>query len=387
MTERAMSVSVAAKRDYYEVLGVSREAAPEEIKRAFRQAALKYHPDRNKEAGAEAKFKEASEAYEVLSDAEKRQRYDRHGHAGLNGAGMHDFSRMRVDDIFSVFSDIFGDAFGGGRGRGASRGVDIETVVEIGLREVASGVEKTLKFERMDYCDRCAGQGNEPGTRRSACSTCGGYGQVERQVSMGFFVSRTVTACPNCEGRGSLISKPCRDCRGRGRAPKERIVTVKIPAGIHDGQAVRIRGEGEPGEDGSSRGDLHCVVRVTPHPLLQRHQNNLLCTVPISISQAALGTQVEVPTLTGTVPLRIEPGTQPGTVYTLHGKGLPDLRGGRAGDELVRVEVEIPKKLNKKQEELLRQFAALEDTSVLPQSRGFFDKVKEYIAGLTGDAK
>jgi molecular chaperone DnaJ len=378
---------VATKRDYYEVLGLSRNAGPDDIKKAYRQAALKFHPDRNKAPDAERHFKEAAEAYEVLSDPERRQRYDQYGHAGLDGARMHDFSGMGIDDIFSVFGDLFGDMFGGGgRGRGrAERGVDIQTVIEVELKEVATGVEKTLRFERADFCDRCAGQGGEPGTQRRACRTCGGYGQVERQTSLGFFVTRSVTECPTCHGRGDLAEKPCKACNGAGQALKERVLNVKIPAGIHDGQSVRVRGEGEPGPNRAARGDLHCLVRVKPHEFLQRDGDHLVCRLPISFTQAALGSQVEVPTLTGTSPLRIPPGTQHGAIFQLSGKGLPNLRNGRVGDEIVQALVEIPKKLTKPQEELLRKFAATEDKTVLPESRGFFDRVKEYLTG-EGDA-
>lgn len=371
--------------DYYQVLGVAREAGADEIKRAYRQAALKYHPDRNKSAGAEDRFKEASEAYEVLSDPQKRQRYDRFGHAGLNGAGLHDFSNMGVDDIFSIFGDLFGEALGGGAQRRSARGVDIQAVIDVSLREVATGVEKTLKFERRDFCDRCSGHGNEPGTRRNACQTCGGYGQVERQSGMGFFVSRVITECPACHGRGSLIDKPCRACRGSGRAAKERVLNVKIPAGIQDGQSIRVRGEGEPCENGSTRGDLRCYIRVQPHPFLERQDNHLICKLPVSFTQAALGAQLEVPTLTGTAPLRLKPGTQHGAIYTLRGKGVPDLRTGRVGDEVVQVLIEIPKELNHEQRDLLRKFAETEDTTVQPESRNFFDKVAEYFTGDAGD--
>lgn len=383
-----MRACVAEKRDYYEVLGVERSAGAEEVKRAFRQAALKFHPDRNKEPDAEARFKEASEAYDVLSDPEKRQRYDRYGHAGLNGAGMRDYANVRVDDIFSMFTDLFGGGFDvGGRGR-ASSGADIEAEVEIGLRDVLTGVDALpLRFRRMDYCDRCAGHGNEPGTKRTTCQTCGGYGQVERQTSMGFFVSRVVTDCPACRGMGVRIEKVCGACGGSGRAAKERVVSVKIPAGIHDGQAVRLRGEGEPGEQGAARGDLLCRVRVAPHPLLERSENHLVCRLPVSFTEAALGAEVEVPTLTGGMTLKLKPGTQPGDVYRLAGKGLPDLRSGRLGDEVVQIVVEIPKKLNKKQEELLRQFAATEDKAVMPESRGFFERMREYLSSLTSEAR
>ena len=377
---------MATKRDYYEILGVSRDASPEEIKRAFRKAALKYHPDRNKDADAVEKFKEASEAYEVLSDPEKRNRYDRFGHAGLNGAAVHDFSHMGVEDIFSIFGDIFGDVFGRAHDYAAysDRGVDIETVIEIDLHDVATGVEKSLKFERSDFCDNCGGKGAQPGTSPQTCRTCGGYGQVERRTSMGPFVTRSVVECPQCHGRGVTITTPCRRCGGSGRAPKECIINVKVPPGIHDGQRIRVRGEGAPGRSGLSRGDLHCVVRVRPHAFLQREGDHLICRLPISFTQAALGAQVEVPTLTGSAPLRIPPGTQHGDVFRLPGKGLPNLRSGRRGDEIVQVVIEIPKKLSREQRELLRKFAATEDKTVLPESRGFFEKMKEYLTGNSG---
>ncbi len=372
---------MARKRDYYEVLGVSRDASPEEIKRAYRKAALKYHPDRNKSPDAEERFKEAAEAYEVLSDPEKRNRYDRYGHAGVNGAGLHDFSHMRADDIFSIFGDLFGEMFAGQARRRDSRGVSIEVEVEIDLTEVATGVEKTLRFERIDFCDRCGGRGGEPGSRPATCRTCGGYGQVERQTTMGFFVTRSVIDCPTCHGRGQVITRPCRKCRGTGRHPKECVVTVKIPPGVHDGQRIRLRGEGEPASHGMGRGDLYCVVRVREHPFFVRDGDNLICRLPISFTQAALGAQVEVPTLTGTTPIKIPPGTQHGDTFRLAGQGLPNLQSGRRGDEIVQVIVEIPRKLTREQQELLRRFAATEDRSVLPESRGFFERVKEYFTG------
>ncbi len=372
---------VAQKRDYYEVLGVSRGASPDEIKAAYRKAALKYHPDRNKEAGAEERFKEAAEAYEVLSDPEKRARYDRHGHAGLEGVSVHDFGGMNVEDIFSIFGDLFGDAFGGRMRRRADRGIDIQTAIEIDLREVVTGVEKTLRFERLDFCERCGGQGAEPGSRRRTCSTCGGYGQVEQQTQMGFFVTRQVVDCPRCDGRGAIVEKPCRTCDGQGRQRRERVVQVKIPAGVHDGQSIRLRGEGEPSANGSARGDLRCVIRVKDHPFFQRDGDHLICVLPISFTQAALGGQIDVPTLTDPAPIRIAPGTQHGTTIRLPGKGLPNMRTGRRGDQIIQVLVEIPRRLTREQEELLRRFAATEDRSVMPESRGFFDRVREYFSG------
>lgn len=375
---------MTAKRDYYEVLGVSREASGDEIKRAFRKLAMQYHPDRNKEDGAETKFKEASEAYEVLSDPEKRARYDRFGPEGLSGVNMRDYAHMNAEDIFSVFEDLLGGAFGGRRrGPRGDQGIDIETVVDIDLRDVATGVEKTLKFERADYCERCSGRGAEPGSSLTTCRTCGGYGQVERQSSMGIFVTRQVIDCPACRGRGKTIEKPCKSCRGSGRTAKERVVSVKIPPGIHHGQMIRVRGEGEPSAMGTTRGDLRCVIRVREHPLFQRENDHLLCRMPISFTQAALGAQIEVPTLVGKSTLTIPPGTQYGTVMRMPGNGLPNLQTGRMGDQIVEIVIEIPKKLTREQKDLLRQFAETEDEAAMPESKGFFERMKEYLEYLT----
>ncbi len=371
-----MAVS-GTKRDYYDVLGVSRESASEQIKKAYRRLAHKYHPDRNKEHDAETKFKEAAEAYEVLSDSTKRQRYDQFGHTGLSGQGVHDFSHMGVGDIFSMFNDIFGEGVGGRRQSRA--GADLQTEVELTLAEVLSGAERSIPFSRQDLCDTCGGSGSAPGTQRQTCRTCGGYGQVQQE--RGGFFGRVITTCPACRGRGSTIVSPCKTCRGSGRMPKDRVVTVQIPAGIHDGQAVRVRGEGEPGEEGTQRGDLHCYVRIKPHPFLERHNNDTVCRMPISFTQAALGAKVEVPTLTGKAELKIPRGTQHGQLFRLSGLGLPDLRSRRRGDELVQVMVETPRKLNKVQQELLRKFAATEDKAVLPESKGFFDKLVNYLSG------
>lgn len=372
---------MAGRRDYYDILGVAREADAAEIKRAYRQAALKFHPDRNREPGAEERFKEAAEAYEVLSDPEKRARYDRYGHSGLNGVGMHDFSGMGADDIFSMFGDLFGDLFGGRVAPRTDRGVDVQTVIEVTLREVATGVEKTVSYRRHELCDHCEGSGVEPGARKSTCRTCGGYKCVERQTSMGLFVTRTVVECPTCRGRGVTTDQPCQACGGGGRTTRERAISVKIPPGVHEGQSVRVRGGGEPSQTGSRYGDLHCVIRLRPDTLFERDGDHLICRLPISFAQAALGAQIEVPTLTGMTPLRIPPGTQHGAVFKLDGKGLPNLRSGRPGDEIVQVLIEVPKKLTREQAELLRKYAATEDTSVMPESKSFFERVKEYFTG------
>jgi len=365
----------SAKRDYYEVLGVAKDAGPDEIKKAYRRAAHKHHPDRNSgDARAEAKFKEAAESYEVLSDTAKRRRYDQYGHAGLDSAGLHDFSHMGVGDIFSMFTDIFG---GGGRSRRG--GADLQTEVEITLAQAADGVERTIEFSRHDFCDACAGSGAAPGSTRQSCATCGGYGQVEQATGIGAIFGRVVTACPACGGRGSRITTPCNSCHGSGTSVKQRIVNVQIPAGIHDGQAIRVRGEGEPGQSGD-RGDLHCYVRIASHEFLERHDNDLICRLPIGFTQASLGAKIEVPTLTGKAEIRIPAGTQHGQLVRLSGLGMPDLRTGRRGDQFMQVFIEIPKKLNKKQQTLLRDFAETEDRSVLPETKSFVDRCLDYFS-------
>ena len=377
----------STKRDYYEVLGVSRTASIEEIKRSYRRLAMKYHPDRNHEnkVEAEAAFKECAEAYEVLSDDEKRRRYDQFGHAGVGGG--HDFSHMDVGDIFSMFDDIFGGAFGARMGGGArggrrvSRGFDLETQVELTLQEVATGCEKTLEFEKQDVCETCKGTGAKPGSPPVVCVQCGGQGRIAQQGFGGMF--RMVTTCPNCRGRGTVVRDHCPACRGSGRQMKQRVVSVKIPAGVHEGQAVRIAGEGEPGENGAPPGDLHCYIAIKPHPIFTRHHNDIVCQIPISFTQAALGASVEVPTLKGREQLEVPAGTQHGEVFKLKGKGLPDLRSHKNGDEIVQILIEIPRKLSERQKQILREFAAGEDGNALPQRKSFMDKLKEV---FTGDA-
>jgi molecular chaperone DnaJ len=375
---------VASKRDYYEVLGVERGAGAADIKSAWRKAALKYHPDRNKEADAEAKFKEAAEAYEVLSDEKKRQVYDQYGHDGMRGHGVnvHDFRGMDMNDIFSMFGGMFGDLFGNGRGqgRGEEFGNDLQIQIAVTLEEIGTGAEKEIEFERDEVCTHCNGTCAEPGTETPTCRTCSGYGRVERQSGFGFFVSRVVTECPQCHGKGRMIKSPCKTCRGSGRVATKRKLKVTIPPGIHDGQMLRLRGEGEPGAGGQHRGDLLCVVRERQHSVFLRNENDLVLDLPISFTQAALGDTVEIPTLTGKTSLEIPAGTQGGDLLRLRSQGLPDLRNTkRVGDMIVRVFVEIPKKLSAEQTDLLRKYAETESRkNGLPQTAKFWDKIKSY---------
>jgi molecular chaperone DnaJ len=374
-----------AKRDYYEVLGVNKNASADEIKRSYRRMAMKYHPDKNPDdKEAEAKFKECAEAYEVLSDTEKRKRYDQFGHEGLRGMGMHDFSRMNWQDIGSIFEDILGgfggfsDIFGFGGGRrtrrsGPARGYDLETSVELTLNDIEKGTEKTIEFTRQDTCGECSGSGSAKGSKPGRCPVCGGTGQVATR-SLGF---QMVSTCRQCGGRGQVITNPCRKCKGTGRIPKKRTVNIKIPAGVHEGQGIRVAGEGEPGRGGGPRGDLYCYVRVKPHEFLQRDGNDLIAIVPISFTQAALGATIDVPSLNGKRGLRIPPGTQYGSIFRIKGQGLPDMRRHRTGDQLVQITIETPTRLNAKQQELLREFAATENKRVSPKSQGFFEKLKK----------
>ena len=369
------------KRDYYEVLGLDRGAGADDVKRAYRRGALKYHPDSYKgdKADGEKKFKELAEAYEVLSDPVKRNRYDQYGHAGLQGTGMHDFSSMGFGDIFSMFEDIFGGGFSGrSGGHAADRGYDLEAQLDVTLEQVATGVERTLEFERMDICEPCQGSGSKPGTKPDKCAACGGYGEVRQQMPGFFGVSVRISACPQCHGRGVNVTDPCKTCRGSGRARKKRVLAIPVPVGIQDGAVLRLRGEGEPGRSGTSRGDLHCYVRVLKHPMLARRADDLVCTVPISFSVAALGGKIEVPTLAGAEELHVPAGTQNLDVITLKRRGLPSARSGRPGDQHVQVFVEVPKKLTDEQRELLEKYARTEEANVTPQRKSFFKKLRDY---------
>ena len=376
-------MTAVSKRDYYEVLGVEREASASEIKKAFRKLALKYHPDRNPDdAEAEEKFKEVAEAYEVLSDDDKRGRYDRFGHAGVDGvrAGSGDF-----ESIFESFGDLFGGMFGGGfgggrrrRGGGGARaGASLQMEVEVDFLEAAKGATKTVTFDRAEPCLECQGSGAKKGTTPETCSTCAGRGAVVQ--STGFF--QIQTTCPSCRGQGTVIREFCPACEGAGRQARSREVTVDIPAGIEDGMRLRLAGEGEPGGAGAPPGDLYLVVRIREHELFARQDDHVLVEVPIAFTQAALGAKIEVPTIDGKEELKIKSGTQSGSLYTIRGKGIPSVRGGKRGDQIVRVVVEVPKKLTKKQEELLRSFAETEEAHVTPERKSFFEKLKSYFEG------
>lgn len=376
---------MATKRDYYEVLSVERTSDGDTIKRAYRKLAMKYHPDRNPgDTEAELRFKEAAEAYEVLSDNERRQRYDRFGHDGLRGTPGHDFSRMDPNDIFSMFGfgDVLEQMFGGGassRGGRSQRGYDLETQVTLSLEDVAVGTEKEIEFTRQDTCATCDGSGAKAGSKPLACVTCAGSGKVTQAGFGGMF--RMVTTCPACRGAGAVIKDKCADCKGTGRKPKKRKLSVKIPPGIHDGQAIRVPGEGEPGPKGGTRGDLHVVVRLEEHKIFTREDDHIVLRMPVSFSQAALGAKVKVPTLEGDTELEIKPGTQHGTLYRVREKGLPNLRSGDRGDLAVLLMIEVPNKLTAKQRKLLEEYAATENHDVLPENKNFWDRIKEHLTG------
>jgi molecular chaperone DnaJ len=359
-----------AERDYYETLGVPRGADEEEIKRSYRRLAMQYHPDRNPgDREAEEKFKEASEAYEVLRDPEKREIYDRLGHEGLRGTGFTGFRGF--EDIFSTFGDIFEDFFGFGtvrRGRTMARaGADLRYDLTIPFIDAAFGKEINIEIPKFIKCDRCGGSGAEPGTFPSTCPTCRGRGQISR--SQGFF--SISTTCPHCHGEGEVIHTPCSQCRGQKRVRKKKNLALKIPPGVETGSRLRLRGEGEEGERGGPSGDLYVVIHVEPHEFFQRDGDDITCQIPISFSQAALGGETEVPTLNGSRKLVIPKGTQSGQFFRLKGEGFSHMRGYGRGDEVVQVIVKTPTKLTKKQEELLREFAAIEQKK---GEKGFFRK-------------
>jgi len=364
------------KKDYYELLGVNRSAGEDEIKKAYRKLALQHHPDRNPgDKQAEEKFKEVSEAYSVLSDAQKRSQYDQFGHAAFGESGPFsggfDFSGGFED----VFGDIFGEFFGGGgsRRRGRGRGEDLRYNLTLKFEEAAFGVEKKIKIPRHGPCETCRGTGAKAGTAPQTCPTCHGRGQVSFQ--QGFFsVSRT---CSQCHGQGTIVKEPCATCGGAGRVRTMHTLSVKIPAGVDTGSRLKLRDEGETGPVGGVPGDLYVVIQTESHPIFVRDNLDIICDVPISFVQAALGAEIDVPTLDGKVKMKIPSGTQSGKVFRMKGKGIKDVQGLQQGDQHVRVIVETPTRLTAKQKELLKDFAELGGEEVNPLSKGFFDKVKE----------
>lgn len=375
--------TMATKRCYYEVLGVARTASDKEVAQAYRQLAIRFHPDSNPgDEEATERFKEAAEAYEILSDTQKRSRYDQYGHAGVNGPGG-DTGFGNVEDIFEAFGDIFGggvfsDIFGGGRGRRrrrAHQGADVKCEVSLTLAEAAEGVTKRVSFERSDPCQRCGGSGSQPGSTGETCRRCHGMGQVVQSAG----ILRVQTTCPTCHGAGQVIVDPCSQCRGQGRVSKAVELNVPIPAGVDDGTRVRLTGEGEPSHDGGPPGDCYCFIRVKPHPLFKRDGINLFVEVPISYTQAALGATIEIPTLKGPDTLVIPAGTQSGELFRIRQRGMPSLRGGETGDLIVQTHVEVPKRIGSKEEELLRQLAEIENRNVSPHRKSFLDKLKNYL--------
>jgi molecular chaperone DnaJ len=372
------------QRDYYEVLGVSRTAAVEEIKSAYRKAALKWHPDRSPEnkAEAEVKFRECTEAYSVLSDAQKRQMYDTYGHAGLSGAGgAQGFDNTVFQDFHDIFGDFFGfeDLFGGGGGgrgrRRAQRGADLRYDMSLAFEEASAGVTTKIKLPRQEYCEACNGTGAKKGTGVQACQTCAGRGQLAYQ--QGFFtITRT---CPACQGAGQIVKERCPECRGQGRLEREKTIELRIPPGVDTGTRLRVAGEGEPGPNGGPAGDLYVVLEVKEHPFFERRGADLYCTIPLSIAQATLGTELQVPGLNGEEKLKIPEGTQSGAVFRIKGKGLADPRGGGKGDLYYHVLVMTPTKLTRDQRKLIEQLGATMKVENKPADRNssIFDRVKD----------
>jgi molecular chaperone DnaJ len=364
------------KRDYYEVLGVGRDATEQEIKSAYRKLAIKYHPDKNPGSKeAEEKFKEAAEAYSVLSDSEKRARYDHFGHSGMQG-GFSGFDPAIFSDFGDILGDFFGlgDLFGGSRRRrGAERGADLRYDLKISFRDAAFGLKTKIKIPRYETCSACGGSGAAKGKGPVTCPTCQGLGQVRYQ--QGFFsISRT---CHQCNGEGRIIRDPCETCQGRGRARKERVLEIKIPAGVDNGSRLRIQGEGEAGGRGGPPGDLYVVIYVEEHPFFQRQGNNIYCQIPIGITQAVLGAEISVPTLEGEEKLRIPEGTQSGTVFRLRNQGIVSLNERGRGDQFVTVNVVIPTKLTKEQRLLFESLARLNKDDESLNERNIFEKVKD----------
>jgi molecular chaperone DnaJ len=370
------------KEDYYNVLGVERNANQDDVKRAYRKLALKYHPDKNQgNKEAEEKFKVAAEAYEVISDPAKRQRYDQYGHEGLRGGDARGFGNF--EDIFDAFGDIFGggggggifeDFFGGGRRQTEKRGASLRCDIALEFKEIATGVEKTIEITKRDFCEECRGTGARKGTSPVSCPYCKGKGEIHQR--QGFFTIRT--ACPKCRGGGKIIETPCKKCSGHGVYPKKSNIKVQVPAGIDDGARLRVTGQGESGANGAPPGDLYCDIHIKPHSIFKRHDYDIICEFPITFSQAALGCEIEVPTILGKMrKVRIPAGMQSDEIISVKGEGFPNVRGYGVGNMLVHVVVETPTKLTPRQEELLIEFAESEHKNVTPKSKSFFQKVKK----------
>ncbi len=375
-----------AKRDYYEVLNLARNASEAEIKQSYRRLAMKHHPDRNPgDQVAEEQFKEAKEAYEVLSDSRKRTAYDQFGHAGVDssaGGGFGGGGPADLNDIFGgVFRDIFGGARGGGGGSQAYRGADLRYILDLTLEEAVFGVTSKIRVPTLVTCATCGGSGAKPGTKPITCPTCRGVGQVRMQ--QGFFSIQQT--CPRCQGRGTIIPEPCETCGGSGRVEEQKTLSVKVPAGVDNGDRIRLSGEGEVGEGGGSPGDLYVQIRVKPHPIFTREDNDLYCEVPIGFPTAALGGDLEVPTLDGRVSLKIPSETQTGKVFRVRGKGVKPVRGGATGDLLCRVMIETPVNLTREQKELLQRFAETMEAGGkqhAPQEGSWLDGVKKFFEDM-----
>ncbi|MGI6735838.1 MAG: molecular chaperone DnaJ [Anaerovoracaceae bacterium] len=374
---------MAEKRDYYEVLGLQKGASDEEIKRAFRKLAMKYHPDKNPgDKEAEERFKEVNEAYSVLGDPEQKKKYDQFGHAGVDpnagfgGAGYTGFEGF--DDLFNMFGDMFGGRSGGGpRRRGPSQGRDLQHSMTISFEEAAFGVKKEIRLTKHVVCETCGGSGAEPGTSKATCPKCGGSGEVRTQQRTPFGMFQSSQPCDRCGGSGQIIEKPCHDCGGSGRIRKTVTLSVDVPAGIDDDNVITLRGQGEPGSNGGPAGDLYIVIKVRPHKLFRRRGQDLQIEIPITFEQAALGDEITVPTLDGKVKYKIPAGTQPGTIFRLKGKGVKAVNSNRHGDLYVRANLEVPKKLNAKQKKAIQTMAKTVDADCYKKRSGFLDTLKE----------